>query len=66
MSDHQTKPIIRLSDKSEKLTVRCSAELKRAVAIEAIERGTKMESLCVELIAAGLGLALDRDKAEAA
>jgi hypothetical protein len=52
---------IRLSDKSAKLTVRCSDELRRVVAKEAIDRGTTIEELCVEFIAAGLGVELLRE-----
>jgi hypothetical protein len=63
----EAKPIIRLSDKTERLTIRCSPELKRAVAIAALDRKTRMDAVCIELLAAGLGLELDRrDKAEAA
>jgi hypothetical protein len=66
VTEGKAKPIIRLSDKSEKITVRCSNDLKRAVTIAALDRKISIEALCVELIAAGLDLQLDRDKAEAA
>ena len=48
--------IILLSDKSEKLTIRCPAEFKATVGKEAIDRKTTVEKLCVRLIAEGLGL----------
>jgi len=48
--------IIRLSDKAEKLTIRCPERLKDAVGHEAIDRKTTVEKLCVWLIAKGLGL----------
>jgi hypothetical protein len=66
VNDHQAKPIIRLSGKSEKLNIRCSPDLKRAVAIAAIDRNTTIETLCVELIATGLGYSIERETADAA
>jgi hypothetical protein len=39
--------------------------LKRYIAKEAIDRSASIEELCVELLAAGLGLKIERESAAA-
>ena len=57
--------MIRLSDKSDKLTFRCAEELKQTVAKTAIDRKMSIENLCVVLIAEGLGLKVKDDTGDA-
>lgn len=52
------KPTIQRSDKSDKVTFRCSSDLKKHIQITAIQQDKSMEDLCIELLAKGLGLAL--------
>jgi hypothetical protein len=49
-------PSIQNSDKSESITLRCSADLKRAVRIAAAEQDTTIEDLCADLITRGLNV----------
>ena len=47
-------PSIQNPDKTENITIRCSADLKRAVRIAAAEKDTSIEDLCADLLSAGL------------
>lgn len=44
------------SDKAEKITFRCSLELKRAIRVGAAKRDLSIEEFCVYLISRDLGL----------
>jgi hypothetical protein len=61
-----SKTIIRLSDKSDKLTIRCAVALKQAVGKRAIDENTSIEKLCVVAIAEKLGIEVEDDAANAA